>query len=336
MKLLFTLLFAFVALGGVFGQTTEYTTGQTYSDPWTGWSNPITTGITATSVNGADVYTMSGNTSDAYTFEIKRQFTINSNDIDLYLAATTQNATVSIEYSSDDVTYTQIGTQNWGAGFAQSSLIVPTYDPVVSTFYLKLKISGTFASPSQAQFNNLKIDAELNAGSSVSIAPTTTQNIAPSSNGTVLTATEAPSAATSREWKYSTTSGSGYVSFGTPETGSTYTPNFATVGTYYVICESDFSGTVETSNEVEINVSGTFTVEETALINSMTFVNNNLIVKTEEKNYQISIYNLQGQLMINENNMTSYAFSNLPRGMYIVRMTTTNGKEATLKVSSIE
>lgn len=152
-----------LAGGAVFAQTTEYTTGQTYTDAWTGWSTPVVTNISGSSVNGAYVYAFSGSTSDNYTIEIYRQFTINTNDIDIYFAATTQNATVSVEYSTDNVSYSQIGTQNWGAGFAQSTMVIPTYDPVVSTFYLKLKMSGTFGSPAQAQFNNLRIDAVLNS-----------------------------------------------------------------------------------------------------------------------------------------------------------------------------
>jgi hypothetical protein len=74
----------------------------------------------------------------------------------------------------------------------------------------------------------------------------------------MLTVTEEANAsvtgAISREWKYSTTSGSGYQSFGTAETGTTYTPNFATADIYYVVCETDFDGQVVISNEVEIVV----------------------------------------------------------------------------------
>lgn len=87
-----------------------------------------------------------------------------------------------------------------------------------------------------------------------SITPTAVQNLAANTNGSVLTITETPTA-TSREWKYSTTSGSGYVSFGTAQTGTTYTPNFNTAGTYYVVCVSTFPGSLTmTTNEVQINV----------------------------------------------------------------------------------
>ncbi|MGB1248115.1 MAG: T9SS type A sorting domain-containing protein, partial [Chitinophagales bacterium] len=88
----------------------------------------------------------------------------------------------------------------------------------------------------------------------VDIAPTTIQNLLENETGTMLTATENPTA-TSREWKFSTTSGSGYTSFATAQTGMTYAPQFASIGTYYVVCESDFNGQATISNEVTIIVS---------------------------------------------------------------------------------
>lgn len=86
------------------------------------------------------------------------------------------------------------------------------------------------------------------------IAPATTQNIATSTNGTTLTVTEGY-APTSRQWKYGTTSGGPYtVNLGT---ATTQIPNFATAGTYYIVCESTYGApcnTTVTSNQVQINV----------------------------------------------------------------------------------
>src|SRR5690606_10629059 len=174
-----------------------------------------------------------------------------------------ENATGSVEISTDDVSYSSLGSYNWpGGGATQSTLTIPTVDPGVSTFWIKLKMIGTFGSPASVQFYSFYINAVLNTGNSNSIAPTSTQNIQVSQNGTALTVTETPSAASSREWKWSTTSGSGYQSFSPTETGTSYTPNFATTGTYYVICESNFAGDIQTSNQVQINVTITSSVEE--------------------------------------------------------------------------
>lgn len=87
-----------------------------------------------------------------------------------------------------------------------------------------------------------------------SIAPSSAQTIAANTNGTPLIVTETP-AATSREWKYATISGGPYSSFSTPPTGTTYTPNFATAGTYYVVCISTYPGSLSTTSaEVVVNV----------------------------------------------------------------------------------
>lgn len=334
MKKIFTFLLASLALGGVQSQTTVYETGQNYTDAWTGWTAPVTSNVSGSSVNGVNIYTftLSGGAGTTYSLETTRAFSIASNDIDLYLAATTQNATLSIEYSEDNSAWTSIGSLTYGAGFSQQSLVIPSYAPGPTNFYLKLKMTGTVGSPSQAQFNNLKIDADL-ASESVSISPSTTQNILTSANGTALTASEVPSAATSREWKYTTTSGSSYTSFTTAETGASYTPNFAMAGTYYVICESNFNGTMVESNEVQINVSQTSGIEELTASTQLLYTHNLLTIITAESDYQISIYNLSGQLVLEENNLVNFDFTNLEKGIYFVNMVSKSGEKQTLKVA---
>lgn len=87
-----------------------------------------------------------------------------------------------------------------------------------------------------------------------SIAPATTQTIAAGVNGNMLTVTET-AGATSREWKYAIASGGTYQSFGTAQTGTTYTPNFNTAGTYYIVCVTTYPGSLTvTSNEVAVTV----------------------------------------------------------------------------------
>lgn len=89
-----------------------------------------------------------------------------------------------------------------------------------------------------------------------SIAPTATQNIAQGSNGTPLTVTETPGAA-SRSWKFATSSGGAYTAITPAQTGVNYTPNFAVGGTFYVVCETTYpGGTKVISNEVQIDVVG--------------------------------------------------------------------------------
>lgn len=85
------------------------------------------------------------------------------------------------------------------------------------------------------------------------IAPVATQNIFESANGTTLNVTES-STPSSRQWYYATVSGGPYTNLISGATATTYVPNFATAGTYYVVCVSTFTCGTITSNQVQINV----------------------------------------------------------------------------------
>ncbi|MBK7128500.1 MAG: PCMD domain-containing protein [Crocinitomicaceae bacterium] len=153
-------------------------------------------------------------------------------------------------------------TQEWKYSTTSGSGYVSFGTPETGTTYTpNFAAAGIYYVVCEVDFgtqvvtsNEVEIVVTDPGSNSVTISPSATQNILANTNGTTMTATESPSAASSREWQYSTTSGSGYVSFGTPETGTTYTPNFASVGTYYIICESDFAGDIQISNEVTIMV----------------------------------------------------------------------------------
>ena len=88
----------------------------------------------------------------------------------------------------------------------------------------------------------------------VSVLPITTQNIGVGVNGTLLTATE-NAGAVSRQWYYSTVSGGPYTTPIAGATTTTYTPNFASANTYYVVCISTYACGTVTTAQVQINVS---------------------------------------------------------------------------------
>nr|WP_230678909.1 T9SS type A sorting domain-containing protein [Hymenobacter properus] len=91
----------------------------------------------------------------------------------------------------------------------------------------------------------------------VTIAPSTNQSYVVGSAGSVLTATETPSAtANTRVWQVSTTSSStGFADVVPTQTGTTYTPTFGTVGVYYVRAVSTFAAcAAATSNAVTVTV----------------------------------------------------------------------------------
>ena len=312
-------------------QTLVYSTGQTYGDDWTGWTAPVTTNSSSGTFS-ANTWTF--NVTGSYSIETTRAFSINSSDLDMYWAASTQNATIEILHSTDGSNWSSVQTQNYSSGFQQQTMVVATFNPQQQNFYLKLKMTGTAGSPPSAIYNNFYINADLNspfASNTVSIAPTSTQNIQPGVNGTTLTATESTTA-DSREWKWSTTSGSGYQSFTSAETGTTYTPNFASAGTYYVICESTWGGSTEQSNEVQINVSATSGIGELVVGKEIIYSNHQLQVVLQDADYTVNIYNSNGMLIVSQKNLKHYNLSGFEKGIYLVDIRNNEGRQ-TIRIS---
>ena len=182
-----------------------------------------------------------------------------------------------------------------------------------------------------ASSDSLTVDApvvRINFGvyNTAVIAPNAVQTIVQNTPGTTLSVTEGPSPATSREWKFSTTSGTGYASFSPAVTSVyNYTPKFANIGTYYVVCESTFSGPdVVTSNEVKIIVTKDFTgIEENSAPNFAVYsVENGLNVDlsaTELKGATIQVLSMDGKVIAKQaltSNQMNTIKVNVPTGIY--------------------
>lgn len=172
--------------------------------------------------------------------------------------------------------------------------------------------------------NEVEISVTDPLANTVVITPSATQTLLTGQNGNLLTAAETPVAATSREFKYSTTSGSGYVSFAPAVTTSTYTPNFATLGTYYIICESDFAGDVQVSNQVTVIVPSSAGIDQEDLVFKIYASNNiiNLVYETSQTDSKFNLFTTSGQLMysapIIESN-SQYSVE-IPQGIYIYQV----------------
>lgn len=138
-----------------------------------------------------------------------------------------------------------IGTLLSNANSGIISVVIPA-NTATGTGYRIRVIASNPSTTGSTNVTNLVVNLAKN-----SIAPTATQNIIENTNGTALNVTE-QSTANSRVWKYGTSSG--IYGTTTAITGTTFTPNFAVAGTYYVICESTFTCGVVRSNEVVINV----------------------------------------------------------------------------------
>ncbi len=128
-----------------------------------------------------------------------------------------------------------------------------------NTYTIKRLPAGTYYWSVQAIDNQFSGSAFATSASfivpfSSTIAPVGDQNLIINQNSAALTVTES-SAPTSRQWKYSITSGGPYDQIITGATGLTCSPSFAATGVYYVVCESVKSGVTYISNQVKITVS---------------------------------------------------------------------------------
>lgn len=140
--------------------TTEYETGQGTTDAWTGWTSQ-TTGVTAENTNGVNhyIFTLTGPLGSNFNIEITRNFNIIHTPINVYYSVFAQSATLELLYSTDNVNWTSIDSDVFGTTYS-SGAYVKAVSPAVSSYYLKLKISGTVGDQQQVNFSNFRIDAE--------------------------------------------------------------------------------------------------------------------------------------------------------------------------------
>lgn len=186
----------------------------------------------------------------------------------LYYVSASQGASVSVPYTitgtygGGNIFTAQLSdaTGSFAAPVSIGTLAATTSGTVAGTIPAgtasgtQYRIRTTASSPVLTGSTNTS-DIEIRLVSN-SIAPNTTQTIATNTNGVTINVAES-AGFLSREWKYSGTPGGPYASFAPTETGTTYTPNFSTTGTRYVVCETTYpNGIVVTSNEVQINVVG--------------------------------------------------------------------------------
>lgn len=125
--------------------------------------------------------------------------------------------------------------------------VIPAGTPTGTGY--RVRVIAT--TPYQAANDN-GTDITINLAAN-SIAPASNQTIPAGVSGIPIVVTET-SVATSRVWKFSTTAGGPYSNFTPSVTDTSYTPNFANAGIYYVVCESAFGNLNARSNEVTIEV----------------------------------------------------------------------------------
>src|SRR5690554_4468704 len=188
--------------------------------------------------------------------------------------------------------------------------------PTAGTYYVVCEyvLAGTNVISNEVQINVIEFTA--------SITPAAVQNLVENQTGSTLTVTESQ-AADSRQWKYASTSGGPYTNDIAGQTAATYTPQFSTAGTYFVVCETDFDGFTTRSNEVKITVESTAGVSDAELQTfSVYAVGHNIIVDlsdVEIKDATIQVLNAQGRVVAKEqfrSNVLNSVQLSVPQGIY--------------------
>lgn len=263
------------AISVPFTLTGTYTAGNIItaqlSDASGSFASPVTLGTSTTSVSGTINGTIPAGTATGTGYRVR---VVSSNPA---LTAANNGTNITINLVSNSIapsTAQTIAANTDGAMI----MLTATAGATAQEWKYSTTPGGPYQSFSPAQTGTMYTPNFANAGTyyiaavssypglqvtsnevtvnvvANSIAPASPQSILVNTNGTQLTVTETP-AATGREWKYSTTSGSGYVSFVPAQTGTTYTPNFNTGGIYYIVCQSVINSVNVTSNEVSVSVS---------------------------------------------------------------------------------
>jgi len=183
-----------------------------------------------------------------------------------YYVSSTQTASISIPFTLTGTMYTgnvvtaQLSDAAGSFAFPVTlgSLTTTTSGTITGTIpagtytgsgYRVRVVSSDYVLTAADNGSDLQIYLASN-----SVSPAALQTIEAGATGTAIAVSEVGTA-TSREWKYSTTTGGPYASFTTAETGTTFTPSFSTYGTYFIVCESNFpAGITAISSEVHIDV----------------------------------------------------------------------------------
>ncbi len=210
-------------------------------------------------------------------------------DGDLLTVTETANAAVVADITREWKYSTTPGTGYISFPVAETGLTyMPNFD-MVDIYYVICETDfGTEVIVSN-EVEIVVIDPDVNT---VTISPSGDQSLLTDEAGTALNASETPAAADSREWKYGMTVGGPYASFTPAEIGLTYTPNFTAVDTYYVVCESDFGGDVQVSNEVIVHVLGTAGLSTDQFDFKIFSTGDNLVLSYSD--YEGAIFTLYG------------------------------------------
>lgn len=245
------------------------------SDASGSFTSPLAIGTSSSIVNGTVAATLPAGTATGTTYRIRTTASTpaligndNGADITINLAinsispATAQNIASNTNGAGLLVTESAGAVSRVWKYSTTSGGAYNSFSPsVTATSYVpRFSLGGVYYVVCESTYPGglivLSNEVEINVIGN-SISPAAPQSIGINSNGTPLTVSETGTA-TARVWKFSSISGGPYNNFTPSVTATTYTPNFTSSGTYFVVCESVINGFTVVSNEVEISVNTPF------------------------------------------------------------------------------
>jgi hypothetical protein len=234
---------------------TALTFSPTFNTPGTYFVNLVST-FAACGTKDSDNEAQVNVTSSAATFAASPVCATAAAPLDVTFTATgtyTASNTFTVQLSNASGSFAApvtIGSVTNSLNTAQTvTTTIPAGTPTGAGYLIRVVSSGPAA--------NTATSAALTIVSNpvVNIIPAAAQNIAPGANGTTIMAAETAIAGTTRVWQVATAAGGPYTSITPTQTGTSYTPNFATGGTYFVRVLSTFVGCGDVaSTPVQINV----------------------------------------------------------------------------------
>lgn len=219
-------------------------------------------------------------------------------DGDLLTVTETPNAAVVAPITREWKYSTTPGTGYASFPVAETGL---TYMPNFDAAAIYYVICETDFGTEVVISNEVEIAVIDPAVNSVTISPSGAQTLLTDAAGTELNASESPAPADSRDWMFGTSVGGPYTSFIPAVSGTSYTPNFPAIGTYYVVCESNFAGEMVVSNEVIIHVAGTAGIENEEFIFKIFTNGDELILQYSDfEGALFTLYSLDGKKIVQE------------------------------------
>lgn len=171
---------------------------------------------------------------------------------------------------------------------------------------------------------------------SIDVTPAADQVIEPFTSFATLSYTESM-ASDRKEWKLTSTSGSGYASFPVAQKGETCSAIMTTEGVYYIVLECVYGDNAIVSNEVKVTVTSSAALNnvsepEFSLYPNPT--NGSFQIQTKEAGaISVKAFDISGKLVMSHSDInTAQALSINEAGLYFIEVTQNNHRSVSTLV----